>query len=205
LTGSAVTNGDRRDFELVNQFAQHTGWLHGPMTGYARYGVGVFAVLLLVGWWVARRSGEASRVAGALWVGAGAVVAVGLNQPLVGFVHEARPYQAIPHVLLLVHASSDPSFPSDHATMAGAVTAGLFLVSRRLATVALAAAVLMAFARVYVGAHYPVDVAAGLVVGALVVLAGWLMARPALLVLVDRMRRSPVRPLVSRGAGEART
>jgi membrane-associated phospholipid phosphatase len=28
--------------------------------------------------------------------------------------------------------STDPSFPSDHATMAGAVTVGLFLGNRRL-------------------------------------------------------------------------
>jgi len=36
--------------------------------------------------------------------------------------------------------------------MAGAVTAGLFLVSRRLGVIA-AAAVLLCFGRVYIGAH----------------------------------------------------
>lgn len=44
--------------------------------------------------------------------------------------------------------------PSNHATMAGAVPIGLLLVSRRLGVVTAAAAVLLAFSRGYVGAHF---------------------------------------------------
>jgi membrane-associated phospholipid phosphatase len=54
----------------------------------------------------------------------------------------------------------------------GAVAAGSWLASRALGAIAAVAAVLMAFARVYVGVHYPWDVAAGLVFGALVALLG---------------------------------
>lgn len=39
--------------------------------------------------------------------------------------------------------------------MAGAVAAGVWLVNRRLGVIAAIAAVAMALARVYVGAHYP--------------------------------------------------
>ena len=46
-----------------------------------------------------------------------------------------------------------------------AMAAGLFLVSWRLGAVASVFAVLMAFARVYVGVHFPQDVMAGLAVG----------------------------------------
>ena len=42
--------------------------------------------------------------------------------------------------------------PSDHATVVGAVAVGLLLVNRRWGIVAAIAAVVMAFARVYVGA-----------------------------------------------------
>ena len=65
-------------------------------------------------------------------------------------------------ILVLAHRSADFSFPSDHAVMAGAVAAGLWFVSRRLGIIAAIAAVVMAFARVYIAAHYPQDVAAGL-------------------------------------------
>lgn len=134
-------------FRAVNAFSRATGWLHAPVTAYAKFGVVLFALLLLWGWWSARGTGDLSKVAAALWAPVGTLVAVGLNQPIVNGVHEARPYTALPHVLVLVSRSTDSSFPSDHATMAGAVTAGLFLVSRRLGLVSLVAALAMAFSR----------------------------------------------------------
>jgi membrane-associated phospholipid phosphatase len=54
----------------------------------------------------------------------------------------------------------------------------------------------MAVARVYVGAHYPGDVAGGIVIGVLVALAGWPLAVRVLEPLAARLTRSPLRPLV---------
>ena len=179
----------------VNTFARHTPWLHLVMTGYAAYGVVLFAGLLLAGWWIARRSGTATAMAAALWAPLGMLLAVGVNQPIVADVGEARPYSTLPHILVLATRSTDPSFPSDHATMAGAVTVGLFLVSRRLGALTAIAAILMAFARVYIGAHYPQDVLAGLALGALVTLVGYLLVRRALAVLVQRLQDTRLRPL----------
>jgi undecaprenyl-diphosphatase len=165
------------------------------MLAYATYGVLLFAALLVAGWWFARRQGPRT-VAASLWAGAATLIAVGLNQPLVNGFHEARPYTDLPHILVLATRSSDFSFPSDHAVMAGAAAAGLWLYSRRLAIVATVAAVLMAGARVYIAAHYPHDVVVGLLVGAVVTLLGWwVLARP-LTALVTRLTGTPLRPLV---------
>jgi undecaprenyl-diphosphatase len=49
--------------------------------------------------------------------------------------------------------------------------------NRRLGLFAYVAAALLAFARVYIGAHYPWDVLAGLAFGASVTLLGWLLLR----------------------------
>jgi undecaprenyl-diphosphatase len=182
-------------FTSINDFARHTGWLHGPVTLYAKQGVVLFALLLVAGYVLARRSGAPLLVARSLLAGAGVLLAVAVNQPIVHAVNETRPFRQLPHVLLLVSASTDGSFPSDHATMAGAVAAGLFYVSRRLGMVAAVAAVLMAFARVYVGAHYPVDVLAGLAGGAVVAAIVQLAAAP-LATLLTRLRTTRLRPLV---------
>jgi membrane-associated phospholipid phosphatase len=192
-----VLSGDSHDFRLVNNFARHTTWLHGPATAYAKFGVVVFGLLLVVGWWQARSTGDSLKAARALLAGVGVLIGVAVNQPLVHTVNERRPYAHLSHVLVLVSRSADASFPSDHATMAGAAVVGLLLVNRVLGIVATVLAVLMAAARVYVGAHYPADVVAGLALGALVAVAVQL-AGPLLAPGVARVR-GPLRTLVSHG------
>lgn len=189
---------NRHAFIDVNNFARHTPWLHGVMTLYAGYGVVLFALLLLAGWWVARRSGAPRAMAVALWAGIGTVVAVGINQPIVNSIREQRPYTAMPHSLLLMQRSTDFSFPSDHATMAGAVAAGLLLLSWRLGLLAVLAALVMCFARVYVGVHYPGDVLAGLAVGAATIVIGYFAVVPLLTRIVVWFEdRTPLRPLLT--------
>ncbi|ABL81067.1 MULTISPECIES: phosphatase PAP2 family protein [unclassified Nocardioides] len=187
-------------FDAVNHLARVTPWLHTPARLYAEYGVELFAGLLLVSWWLARRDGDLRRVAATLWAPVGALVALGVNQPLASAVAEPRPYMVLPHAMILVSRSSDYSFPSDHAVMAGAVAAGVLLAHRRLGLVTAALAVLMAFTRVYVGAHFPLDVAAGLVVGAVVAVVSFLLARSLIVRLVELLARTPARALLTTGS-----
>jgi undecaprenyl-diphosphatase len=183
-------------FLSVNDFARSTPWLQGPATLVAGYGLVVFAALLLAGWWIARRDGDPIRMAAAVWAPLGTLLAVAVNQPIVALVHEQRPYDALTGILVLATPTTDPGFPSDHATAAGAVMAGLFLVNRTLGWIAALAAAAMAFSRVYIAAHYPLDVAAGLLLGAAVTLLGWILVRRLLLRLVEGVRDTGLRPLL---------
>ncbi|MGI8433943.1 MAG: phosphatase PAP2 family protein [Nocardioidaceae bacterium] len=183
-----IRNLDDRLFFAINDLARNTGWLHPVLVDFAKYGVVLFGLLLLAGLFYAR-SRDSRTLAAAGWSGVATLIALGVNQPVVNSVHEARPYETHPGILLLVSRSVDYSFPSDHGVMAGAVAAGLFLVWRRLGALALAAALLMAFARVYVAAHYPWDVLAGLLLGAGVTGAGWLALRAPLTALTAWLRR----------------
>lgn len=185
-------------FDQINELARRTGWAHGPAVVYASYGVLLFGALLVAGWWIARHRGPAV-MAAALWAGAAALLAVALNQPIVAAVGEPRPYTTRSDILVLASRSTDLSFPSDHAVLAGAVAAGLWLVSRRLGAIATIAAALMAFVRVYIAAHYPQDVLAGLALGAAVALLGWLLVRRPLTALVGRASGSALRPVLTTG------
>jgi membrane-associated phospholipid phosphatase len=202
---SGVQGWDMSLFLAVNHLARHTGWMHAPVLAYAvDVAIALFALLLVASWWLARQRRDPAVMAACLWAVAGAGVARGIALPVSYAVAEARPWQILPHALILAGHSATSSFPSYDAVMAGAVTAGLFVVSRRLGIIAAAAAVLLCFGRVYIGAHYPRDVVGGLLLGAAVVLAGDLIVRVPLAALIGLASRSPLRILLTAGPGAVR-
>jgi undecaprenyl-diphosphatase len=187
---------DTRIFLDINDFARDTPWLQPIVSGYAGYGLVLFAALLVAGWWIARRDPNPAPMAAAVWAPVGMLAALAINQPIAAAVNETRPCNTLPGIVVL-HCNTDAGFPSDHAVMAGAVTAGLWLVHRRLGALAALAAVTMALARVYIGAHYPQDVLAGLALGAAVSLTGFALARPLLRWILTVLARTPLRVLVT--------
>lgn len=171
-----MTNGAPIDgswFTAVATFAQDTPWLHAVALLYANVlGLVLFAGLLLAGWWVSR--GAPDRImARALAAPAAVVLAYLVNNLIKGFVQENRPCRSMPTVPIVeaCEAPGDWSFPSNHAAIAGAVIVAVWLTHRRLGLIALVSGLLLAGARVYIGAHYPHDVLVGLVVGGAVAFA----------------------------------
>ena len=179
-------------YRWVNGLAGRTAFAHPLFEAYAKYGLVLFAVLLVGGWWSARGHADRRAVAAVVWGGAGALTALGAAQVIGHVVDRARPYTLWPAAHVLIDRTSDFSFPSDHATAVGAVAAGLWLANRRFGLVATALALLMAFTRVYVGAHYPGDVIGGLVLGAAVVLVLWPGVEPLLDRALRRLDDSPL-------------
>lgn len=185
-------------FRHVNSFEEDTGWLHGIMRWDAKWGVLVFAGLLLVAWFIGRRSSDAPRrVAWAVWSALAALAAVALAQPINHTVQRQRPFVAMPGVHTLISHARDYGFPSDHATAVGAVAAGLWLVRKWLGALATLLALILAFSRVYVGVHYPGDAAGGLALGATVTLLGAFVAIPVLRRLILWIAHTPLRPIVA--------
>ncbi len=96
-------------------------------------------------------------------------------------IDRPRPYEVMPDVRLLIGAVSESSFPSGHAATA---FASAIVVFRRetgfLRWSVLVAAILMAFSRLYIGVHYPLDVLAGALIGTLIaLLVTWLGPKAA--------------------------
>jgi undecaprenyl-diphosphatase len=83
-----------------------------------------------------------------------------------------RPPVRYPDPAPLVHVPHTPSFPSGHAATSFACAATLArFAPRRVAVMLYVLAALIAYSRVYVGVHYPLDVLGGAVLGLVIAIA----------------------------------
>jgi undecaprenyl-diphosphatase len=146
------------------------------MTAIARYLPALLAAALA---WLYAVGAQKQRRACFL-AGCSTLVAMGLGQ-LIGMAYpRPRPYDTYP-IHLLVPRVHDTSFPSDHAIVGFAVAVGVMMVNRRAGIALLAAALVLCFARVFVGAHYPTDVLAGAALGGLTAAGIWRLGEHGLL------------------------
>lgn len=173
------------------------GWFDSLVTAWSLYGLALFVPLMLLAWWRARRAGTPA-VVGALAVPLITLLGFGADALLKSAVREDRPCRTLGvRSLEACPGPGDWSFPSNHAALAAAAAVALVLVSRGIGAVALAAAVLMAASRVWVGVHYPHDALAGLLMGALVALPAGLAVRHRQDALARWLGAGPLRPLLS--------
>lgn len=106
---------------------------------------------------------------------AAAMVGYSVSQ-LIGIINfRPRPFVFLENVNLLISKSpTSKSFPSDHATLAFALAAALYLSGeKRWGKVALVMAVFVALGRVYVGVHFPADIIVGAMLGSVAAAAVW--------------------------------
>jgi undecaprenyl-diphosphatase len=164
-------------FKALNGVAYHHDRLEDFLRWFALDGQYLFVALLAVmflarGRWTSRNARH-----GVVAAGFSALLALGVAQIVAGIVDRPRPFVAHPAVAhLYIPPSTDPSFPSDHATAAFAIAVSIALRNRRIGWLALGMATLLSVARVAVGTHYPGDVLAGAALGTLAALFFWIPA-----------------------------
>ncbi|HEY8890387.1 MAG TPA: undecaprenyl-diphosphatase [Clostridium sp.] len=151
-------------YSLINGLAGRVVVLDKTMVFIAQNFQYLFAIILLLLWFKkdTKEKVTANRKAAILAMLA-MLIALGINH-IIAFVYfRPRPYTL--HVAhLLVSPSVDPSFPSDHATFSFALALPILVVNKYFGRIMIGMSLLLCFARVYVGLHYPLDVVGGAIV-----------------------------------------
>lgn len=148
--------------EAIQEAAAHPG-IDTMLTAVSRLGdfgfIWIALSLALALWPRTRRAGVTMLAALLL----GYLVC---NLTLKPLVERLRPCDLV-EGMALIACPPDFSFPSGHTTSAFAAATAFALFYPRLGIPALLFAALMAFSRLYLFVHFPTDVAAGAVIGAL--------------------------------------
>ena len=164
----SVNAGLTQEFDVAS-FRAVNSWSSSPLMDEAMivlslYGRelvwgGVMAALFFLG---EKRGKEAAITMGIVFL-----ILTGLGYGWKALDMRARPYDVLDGVRLLIGKESDYGFPSGHTLIVsgGVVVAWLYL-KRGYAIILTAEASLVAFSRIYVGVHFPTDVAGGVLLGA---------------------------------------
>lgn len=134
---------------------------------------------------------------GMLWIGlavvllffkktraAGVAVAVALilsalivNVTIKPLVSRLRPFQMYDSIKFFLKVPPGYSFPSGHAASSLAAATAMYLTvgekEKKYGVIALCIAAMIAFSRVYLGAHFPTDVIVGVIIGIICGLIGF--------------------------------
>lgn len=177
---------DYRLYDAINTFVGHHAWIGRAAGAFEAWSIPLFAVATCLLWLLARPNSPSRWKPATVAALGSAALALLANHLLAHLWERPRPYAAHLDAIVFAARSHDPSFPSDHAAAAFAIAIAVLLYQRRAGAAFLATATLVAVGRVVAGVHYPLDIAAGALVGTLSAVAVTRLARP----LVDRIARS---------------
>lgn len=141
-------------------------WWPSLVVAVGSYLPWLLIVLALVYVFAVRR--ERGRWPALLLVGGSTFFAWLVATILKNVIMRPRPYLSLPGVEPLINTAEQFSLPSSHAAAFTALALALYRHNKTLGSWYLAAVVLIGLARVAAGVHWPTDILAGILLGALI-------------------------------------
>jgi len=175
----------------------HHHWVGSLFHGIEQASIPVMVVITAVLWFLARPGADSKwkLACGSAYLSAAiAYVAAFVVHHL---YDRPRPYEAHPSLPHPWSSSTDASFPSDHTSLSFAIAFAVLMFDGVAGAIFLVLAVLIGVGRLFIGAHYPGDVLAGVLVGLVAALVVVKLLRPFVLWVVRLVERV-TDPLLSR-------
>ncbi|HDR7778442.1 TPA: undecaprenyl-diphosphatase [Bacillus tropicus] len=161
-------------FRAINDLGKQYSFLNPAIVFLAEYMVYMFALIILAYWFTGSRKSRMMVIQAMV-----AFVIAEVIGKIAGKFHlNYQPFAELPHVNKLVDHAVDNSFPSDHTILFFSICFSFWLVRKKTGWLWLILALCVAISRIWVGVHYPFDVAVGALVGCIsAVFSYWLVPK----------------------------
>ena len=193
---------DWRLYHAIYDISLHHHWVGSFFNAVEKASIPFMVVATVALWFLARPGGDRKwKLAAGSGLGAAAVAVVS-NQVIHAIWDRPRPYEThrISHPW---SSATDASFPSDHASASLAIAFAVLAFDPVAGALFVVVALMIAVGRLFIGAHYPADIGASLLVAATSALLVVRFGRPVvafLVRLVERATDPVLRPLWRRSA-----
>ncbi|HFJ9420442.1 undecaprenyl-diphosphatase [Bacillus cereus] len=161
-------------FRAINDLGKQYSFLNPAIVFLAEYMVYMFALIILAYWFTGSRKSRMMVIQAMV-----AFVIAEVIGKIAGKFHlNYQPFAVLPDVNKLVDHAVDNSFPSDHTILFFSICFSFWLVRKKTGWLWLILAPCIAISRIWVGVHYPFDVAVGALIGCIsAVFSHWLVPK----------------------------
>ncbi|WP_439022519.1 undecaprenyl-diphosphatase [Bacillus thuringiensis] len=148
-------------FRAINDLGKQYSSLNSAMVFLAEYMVYILGLIIIAYWFTGSRKSRMLIIQAMV-----AFVIAEVIGKIAGEFHlNYQPFAVLPHVNKLVDHTVDNSFPSDHTILFFSICFSFWLVRNKTRWLWLILAFCVAISRIWVGVHYPFDVAVGALIG----------------------------------------
>jgi len=147
-------------FRLINDLGKEYSYVNSLFIFLAEYMVYFLALAVLLFWFTRKNNNRMMILCGGI-----TFLFAEIFGKIAGLIHSNnQPFAELPNVNQLIVKTVDNSFPSDHTILFFSFCMIFMLFKKRGGFIWIILAILVGLSRIWVGVHYPADVAVGAII-----------------------------------------